>query len=108
MRLRRETGDFQIKVAQGETPLAYTVNSIRPGLSAEDLIGEVVDMGDGSFAAIVSTNDDSATGEIIAIAVGVIGNNFTFKYDPATGSIVYMPSGSSTPGGNVGGLVPTS
>lgn len=42
MRLRRETGDFQIVIKPGEQEGEFTVNSIRPGLGAEDLIGEVV------------------------------------------------------------------
>lgn len=103
MRLRRETGDFQIKVTPGEAAGSYVVNSIRPGLSAEDLIGEVVDTGNGSFTVIVATSVDSENGKITAVTYvsSSILSKITLVYDPATGSIAYnMPSTSPITPGN--------
>ena len=77
MRLRRETGDFQIKVTDNDGTL--TVNTIRTGLGAEDLIGEVVDA-DGVLSVIVSAID--GTDEVIARTV-----YHTLTYVPSTGAI---------------------
>ena len=43
MRLRRETGDFQIKITTSSVDdNPPTINAIKPGLDIEDLIGELV------------------------------------------------------------------
>lgn len=77
MRLRRETGDFQIKVTNNDGTL--TVNTIRTGLGAEDLIGEVVDAA-GTLEAVTSASD--GTDEVT-----VITTTYTLTYVPSTGAI---------------------
>lgn len=77
MRLRRETGDFQIKVTDNDGTL--TVNTIRTGLGAEDLIGEVVDAA-GALEAVTSATD--GTDEVTAITA-----TYTLTYVPSTGAI---------------------
>lgn len=77
MRLRRETGDFQIKVTDNDGTL--TVNTIRTGLGAEDLIGEVVDAA-GALEAVTSATD--GTDEVTAITT-----TYTLTYVPSTGAI---------------------
>lgn len=75
MRLRRETGDFQINVTSGE------VNTIRKGLKAEDLIGECI-LVDGAFEVVTSATDDATNGETEAVTT-----SYTLTYDWATGAI---------------------
>ena len=84
MRLRRETGDFQIVVKPGEQEGEYTVNSIRPGLSAEDLIGEVV-FNQGSYEAVAfaAPSENKIRLDLREAAL---------LYDPATGEIVLAGS----------------
>ena len=77
MRLRRETGDFQIKVTDNDGTL--TVNTIRTGLGAEDLIGEVVDAA-GVLEAVTSAADGTDT-------VTAITTTYTLTYVPSTGAI---------------------
>lgn len=77
MRLRRETGDFQIKVTNNDGTL--TVNTIRTGLGAEDLIGEVVDAA-GTFETVTSAADGTDK-------VTVITTTYTLTYVPSTGAI---------------------
>lgn len=77
MRLRRETGDFQIKVTDNDGTLS--VNTIRTGLGAEDLIGEVVDAA-GTLEAVTSAAD--GTNEVT-----VTTTTYTLTYVPSTGAI---------------------
>lgn len=77
MRLRRETGDFQIKVTNNDGTL--TVNTIRTGLGAEDLIGEIVDAA-GVLEAVTSATD--GTNKVTAITA-----SYTLTYVPSTGAI---------------------
>lgn len=83
MRLRRETGDFKIVVSVKNSTV--TVNSIRPGLAAEDLIGEVVDA-NGVLEAVVSAEDASTT-------VTAITASYTLTYTKATGAITGVANG---------------
>lgn len=77
MRLRRETGDFQIKVTVDDG--TATVNSIRPNLLDEDLVGQVVDA-DGSFEVITKVTNATTTIEAVC-------ESFTLTYTKATGAI---------------------
>lgn len=88
MRLRRETGDFQIVgISAGGTT---TFNTIPKGLSIDDLVGAVIKTvyrSDGaadsvSNAVVVSATDN---GDKILLMPG--GANTSFRYDPATGTI---------------------
>lgn len=73
MRLRRETGDFQIKVTSDG------VNTIRKGLGANDLIGETVAV-EGGYVAVTSAIA-SDNGIVLTTTAG------TYTYNPATGEI---------------------
>ena len=53
MRLRRETGDFSI-VRDPET--GYS--TLPAGLSAEDLVGVIIEYDAGSFCACISAEND--------------------------------------------------
>lgn len=82
MRLRRETGDFQIKITDNDGTL--TGNTIRTGLGAEDLIGEVVDAA-GVLETVCTAVDgtDKVTAETY---------NYVFDYVPSTGAITAIAS----------------
>lgn len=61
MRLRRETGDFQIKInytlaLEGEG-ITFTFNKIKPGLDIEDLVGELV-LFHGTLESVNSDTDE--------------------------------------------------
>lgn len=77
MRLRRETGDFKIVVSVEDTTI--TVNTIRTGLTAEDLIGEVVNA-NGPLEVVVKATDASTT-------VTLLTESYTLTYTKATGAI---------------------
>ena len=79
MRLRRETGDFKIVVTVNSESHAITVNSIRTGLTAEDLIGEVVNA-NGPLEVAVKATDASTT-------VTLLTATYTLTYTKATGAI---------------------
>ena len=72
MRLRRETGDFEIVVGQTE--------SIRKGLSVEDLIGMVITDENGAYVvnkAVMADGTISLTYD----------DKKTIGYDPKTGEV---------------------
>ena len=79
MRLRRETGDFKIVVTVNSDTHAITVNSIRQNLSAEDLIGAVVNA-NGPLEVVVKATDASTT-------VTLLTTTYTLTYTKATGGI---------------------
>ena len=79
MRLRRETGDFKIVVTVNSESHAITVNSIRTGLTAEDLIGEVVNA-NGPLEVVVKATDASTT-------VTLLTTTYTLTYTKSTGAI---------------------
>lgn len=79
MRLRRETGDFKIVVSVDAITHAVTVNSVRRNLSAEDLIGAVVNA-NGPLEVVVKATDASTT-------VTLLTTTYTLTYTKATGAI---------------------
>ncbi len=79
MRLRRETGDFQIVVTSDNGTL--TVNSIRKGLCAEDLIGELVNA-NGPYEVVVSATDN-----LLAGTTSLVTTSYTLTYTKSTGAI---------------------
>ena len=88
MRLRRETGDFQIVgiIAGGTT----TFNTIPKGLSIDDLVGAVINMvyrSDGAADSVTNAVVCSATDTGDKILLMLVGSNISYKYDPATGAI---------------------
>lgn len=95
MRLRRETGDFQIKMYYDSTKTgvqAYSFNTIRKGLAPDDLIGEVIvqslNTGDTCFA-ILSASDYGvgSANYVMLCAIGPNAMPLTAYYNPADGSI---------------------
>ena len=92
MRLRRETGDFQIVVNTS----AGTVNTIRTGLSAEDLAGELIKVG-GVYEPVLSAGDSEGTTVFET-------KSYTLTYTKATGAIT--AEANSDDGGSGGGSTP--
>lgn len=72
MRLRRETGDFEIVVGQ--------TKSIRKGLSVEDLIGMIVADENGAYVV----NKAVMAGGTISLTYD---DKKTIGYDPKTGEV---------------------
>lgn len=84
MRLRRESGDFQIAFAEPGSIL------IRKGLSLEDLIGQVVRFAptNGEPAVLTVCVACWFQGNVIYMKVGYTGN-YIFTYKPETGLLTY-------------------
>lgn len=79
MRLRRETGDFQIRVTVDDGTV--TVNSIATGLLAEDFVGQVVDV-DGTFEVVTAVSENKLAGTVSAVTA-----TYTLTYTKGTGAI---------------------
>ena len=88
MRLRRETGDFQINVTSG------TVNTIRKGLSAEDFVGELVNV-DGVYEVISSASNGEGT-------VTAKSESYILTYNKETGAITAEQNSGGGSGGGSG------
>lgn len=86
MRFRRETGDFQITINSENA-----VNTIRKGLSAEDFVGELVNV-NGTYEVVNSANDTETGAEFKT-------NSFTLTYTKATGVIAAQEGGSGSGSG---------
>ena len=86
MRLRRETGDFQIKVTiDGNT---VTVNSINKLLLGEDFVGQVVEL-DDTFEVITKASENKVAGTVTAVC-----ESYTLTYTKATGAITATANSS--------------
>lgn len=79
MRLRRETGDFQIKVTVDAGAGTVTANTIAPKLMGEDFVGQIVDA-DGQFEVVTKVAETNTT-------VTAYIESFTLTYTKATGAI---------------------
>ena len=79
MRLRRETGDFQIKVTVDDG--TATVNTINNGLIGEDFVGQIVDV-DGTFEVVNKVSENKLAGTVTAYT-----ESYTLTYTKATGAI---------------------
>lgn len=76
MRLRRETGDFRIKIdSEGN------VNAINKLLLGEDFVGQVVEV-DGTFEVVTKASENKAAGTVTAVC-----ESYTLTYTKATGAI---------------------
>lgn len=76
MRLRRETGDFRIKVdSEG------AVNTISKGLLGEDFVGQIVEV-DGTLEVITKASENKLAGTVTAVC-----ESYTLTYTKATGEI---------------------
>lgn len=79
MRLRRETGDFRIKVTTGTD--GAEVNTINKNLLGEDFVGQVVEV-DGSFEVVTKASENKLAGTVTAVT-----ESYTLTYTKATGAI---------------------
>lgn len=86
MRLRRETGDFQIRI----NPSNGT-NAIRTGLSAEDFAGELINI-NGTIEPVLSVSENE--GVVTAKTA-----SYTVTYNKATGAITSSEGGAGGSGG---------
>lgn len=89
MRLRRETGDFQIRI----NPSNGT-NAIRTGLSAEDFAGELINI-NGTIEPVLSVSESE--GVVTAKTA-----SYTVTYNKATGVITSSEGGA---GGSESGSI---
>ena len=81
MRLRRETGDFRIKIdSEG------TVNTINKNLLGEDFVGQVVEV-DGTFEVVTKASENKSAGTVTAVC-----ESYTLTYTKATGAITASPN----------------
>lgn len=92
MRLRRETGDFQIRI----NPSNGT-NAIRTGLSAEDFAGELINI-NGTIEPVLSVSENEG-------AVTAKTASYTVTYSKETGAITSSEGGAGGSGGSTSGLV---
>ena len=76
MRVRRETGDFSIK-------LVNNTATIRKNLSAEDLLGYVVETHDGPGYTLTIITSVTATENSVMFKIGAD----SFTYTPSTGVV---------------------
>lgn len=76
MRLRRETGDFRIKVdSEG------AANTINKNLLGEDFVGQVVEV-NGTFEVVTKASENKLAGTVTAVC-----ESYTLTYTKATGAI---------------------
>jgi hypothetical protein len=92
MRLRRETGDFQINAVMDVSAHKFTANKIRPNLTAQDLIGEIIELkvvgGDDDGANITAPICSVMTrSEGVALFAQTGDSQLIIRYDPVTGSL---------------------
>ena len=81
MRLRRETGDFRIKVdSEG------AANTINKNLLGEDFVGQVVEV-DGTFEVVTKASENKLAGTVTAVC-----ESYTLTYTKATGAISASPN----------------
>ena len=87
MRLRRETGDFQIKGNRDSDSETIIYNSIRPGLGPEDLIGEIVSVTEGgeTFYETIVNVLPGLSGSLELVPLG--DSSDVLIYDPSTGAV---------------------
>ena len=90
MRLRRETGDFQIRI----NPSNGT-NAIRTGLSAEDFAGELINI-NGTIEPVLSVSENE--GVVTAKTA-----TYTVTYNKETGAVTSSEGGAGGSGsGSIG------
>lgn len=85
MRLRRENGDFQIKITtspEGDNPPA--IDTIKPGLGIEDLIGELV------LIQMIGEVENEETGELEAVEVDGVCQVTTVYEVPGNSSLLAL------------------
>lgn len=78
MRLRRETGDYRIKITSG------VGNTIPAGLLVEDLLGAVIETNGTALSVVVEVSKSSDIYTLYALSAGVITN---YTYNKLTGEV---------------------
>lgn len=94
MRLRRETGDFQIRI----NPSNGT-NAIRTGLSAEDFAGELINI-NGTIEPVLSVSESEG---IVTAKTA----SYTVTYNKETGAVTSSEGGAGGSGDGASGTVIT-
>lgn len=82
MKLRLETGNFKIVGVSDMQAQTVTINSLPKGLSPEDFLGCVVDMGTMGFAVVTHAYNSEEN----VVAFDVVGN-LTMNYNRLTGEV---------------------
>ena len=78
MRLRRETGDYRIKITSG------VGNTIPAGLLVEDLLGAVIETDSTALSVVVEVSKSSDIYTLYALSAGVITD---YTYNKLTGEV---------------------
>ena len=78
MRLRRETGDYRIKITSG------VGNTIPAGLLVEDLLGAVIETNGTALSVVVEVSKSSDIYTLYALSAGVITD---YTYNKLTGEV---------------------
>lgn len=78
MRLRRETGDYRIKITSGEG------NTIPAGLLVEDLLGAVIETDGTALSVVVEVSKSSDIYTLHALANGTVAS---YTYNKLTGEV---------------------
>lgn len=88
MRLRRETGDFRIKLTAGLEGSGWIANTISKDLLPEDFVGQIIEI-DGGYTIIAgaSYKGDDKTVVNMSLADGGAFGIKALEYARATGEI---------------------
>lgn len=78
MRLRRETGDYRIKITDG------VGNTIPAGLLVEDLLGAVIETDGTALSVVVEVSKSSDIYTLYALAEGTVAS---YTYNKLTGEV---------------------
>lgn len=78
MRLRRETGDYRIKITEG------VGNTIPAGLLVEDLLGAVIETDGTALSVVVEVSKSSDIYTLYALAKGTVAS---YTYNKLTGEV---------------------
>ena len=78
MRLRRETGDYRIKITSG------VGNTIPAGLLVEDLLGAVIETDGTALSVVVEVSKSSDIYTLYALSAGVITD---YTYNKLSGEV---------------------
>lgn len=91
MRLRRETGDFRIKLTAGLEGGGWIVNMISKDLLAEDFVGQIIEINGGYTRYTIITGagykGDDKTVVNMSLADGSVFGITALEYVRATGEI---------------------
>ena len=97
MRLRRETGDFRIKLTAGLEGSGWIVNTISKDLLPEDFVGQIIEINGGytirySIITGAGYKGDDKTVVNMSLADGGAFGVTALEYVRATGEITVKPA----------------